>query len=236
MLVIVLTSISIAACEVFLPVEAIPTRAVSNTAACDVLGGPLIAGLTFGTDTPESTRTLLERDLGVTEIRDIYEDSTSLWWREDGKEWFFNYDADRTLARVDVTRISEALPTGTRVIDCFGEPDLYEAIIPIDQAPYLDVSLWYLDEGIILRSSTRIYGPSPPTATVTGDLAFSGAWYMKPGEAEEMLRTIYRFPLHHRPTISARDLQSLLRRIKPWPGSWEQVTIINCYATPEECK
>jgi aryl carrier-like protein len=206
------------------PAETVPS------VKCETLEEVALVDAPFGSATPQQMSEWLRNRLGYLNLVDLYNDSTILAWTDE----IGNHDAgfaNGVLTEISVLWTSN-LPTIADVIECFGQPDLYDALIRIDLAPMFGLDLWYLEKGLIFRSSFIVR--QDELQPIDGNLRINSLSIVNPGTAAEMAKSRYSIP--HSSRITAEGLQILLARLKPWPESWEQVEVLSCYEDPVWCK
>lgn len=106
-------------------------------------------------------------------------------------------------------------PTGKEILDCFGPPDLYYAKYRIAQQYALSLDLWYLEKGIVVR--TTHFDPNKKEPIIDEDIIMRNIHFLAPGSAEKMNRDIAPEGWAEYPV----DV------LKSWPGSWEAIAINN---------
>ncbi len=160
---------------------------------------------------------------------DVYEGASALIWKGNkglyqAKFW------KNTLRAVDIQWSYDGQPrlkpTASDIIDCFGEPDAFHAIIDADYKDrFLELGLWYLEDGIVVRSKA-LYGHGY-TGELPSALRFIPMGSMSitpPGTKEDILNNVY--PDDDVYTIEAN--KEFLETVRPWPGSWEEASLTGC--------
>lgn len=122
------------------------------------------------------------------------------------------------LKRVIIYRVKG--PKLQEVLDCLGAPEYYEAAIKPDIEPRFDFTLWYPAQGVVVNTSS--FGRASATARdVTKDRRARIINITGTGTLKDMVKTVYSYP-------SVEDIpDELMRTIKPWPGSLDQIVVDN---------
>ncbi len=137
--------------------------------------------------------------------------ATGLTWERNNSKYFTrSYDDNLVQAHVKWGWLE---PNGKEILDCIGMPDLYYADYSLFQEYALSLDLWYLEKGIVVR--TTHFNPKKEAPIINENIIMTNIYFLSPGSAEEMNRDIAREGW-------AEYSTSVL---KPWPGSWEEIVI-----------
>jgi hypothetical protein len=164
-------------------------------------------------------------------IPDKGDDNGLLWEHTNGK-----YDArfrEGILRRINILwSYWEHIcltPTADEVIACFGEPELYEAARADDiDGDFVFFALWYLEKGIVVWSTRLYYESEDGLPSLNGSKIMNMMTLTAPNStAEEMVRDVYSFDAD-----ADEDVADILKRLRPWPSSWEKVVVRGCLYDP----
>ena len=109
-------------------------------------------------------------------------------------------------------------PIVEEVLKCFGEPSyVYAYHDPTPDGPtYTVLQLWYTGLGVEFGSSV----PAQLDA-VNSRMPMSGVSYSRPSTINEMILARYEVE------PGSDEFQRILGRVKPWPGSLDQIVVDN---------
>lgn len=108
-------------------------------------------------------------------------------------------------------------PKGSEFVECFGAPDYYQAWVFAHKRIWINVELWYLDEGLIV-STEKGYNPQSGPPSVNDEMGMTMLTILRPnlGSIKEM---VYSY------TTSDRLRTIVEESLQPWPGTWENVEV-----------
>ena len=196
----------------------------------------------FGVDLPADVSSLAVNSWGIEQdqfrFTNLYRDKLSVEWSGSHGRREVNYSAlfgvERQLERIDVTWNPPA--TLAQVIDCLGDPDLYNAHYgPSHHEALLELALWYADEGIFVTHDSYTINlrrtPFRPAQQIDG---FALVDPRSPGRALPSLLPSMGYADSDNPGIQAY----MLCLLRPWPGSIEaaEATGADSYDDNTRCK
>jgi len=110
-------------------------------------------------------------------------------------------------------------PEAAQFKECLGDPSLYNASYQLGTNPsnQLSASFLYPSEGILISGARFLWLRPETPPGITGDLPISALRLTRPGSSEDVLFRIYGG--------SPGLYEEMLTQYKPWPGSWDEITI-----------
>lgn len=110
-------------------------------------------------------------------------------------------------------------PQVGQIVECLGAPAYYKATYQLGANPgnQLSASFLYPSDGILISGSRflRLRPEVPPA--ITGEFRVLALGHVRPGSKEDVLSRIYGG--------SPGLYEEMLTQYKPWPGSWDEITI-----------
>lgn len=186
--------------------------------------------LRFGEDSPEEVASILVNSLG--DQLDLHTvalvgDLATLEWSFQGDRFSALFRNNR-LTQIQVRWIDRQ-PTLAEVVGCVGYPEQYHAIYKQFEVRELDVSLWYLERGLVVGGYS-FHSSQLQLPEVSSDYKMTSFTIVSPGTPEQMTMDVYTDG--DSPGVQAYAL----RLLKPWPGSLKEIRVDSCLATPDLCK
>lgn len=163
----------------------------------------------------------------LTWIMDNYQLDNATIAEEDGRLRWLNGNSGYvatfehgTLKRVGIDWRKGYEPTVQEVLACLGPPDYYTAALKPDQEVRFELSLWYLDEGLVVNSVSfsRLETVQP---IVREDRRVTHMIVLQPGSVVDLTMRVYGY------SRVADVPDTLLGTLKPWPGDLSQIVIEN---------
>jgi hypothetical protein len=206
------------ACSIGLPRQAM---------TCDEIVEAPLRSLDFDELSRERMPQWIELTYGVgsSELRVSEYDSIdmrvteSIEWSATGKRYRADF-VGQEFRQLNV-RWMERQPSSREAVDCFGEPELYEAAY----GPYADTYelafyMWYPEQGIVVSNSIynrfgRLFQPKLNANTPLRSISI-----VRPGPADQMIDDVFGFV-----QPDAETKASWLEQLRPWPGTWEDLEI-----------
>jgi len=163
----------------------------------------------------------------MTWIMDNYQLENATITEEDGRlRWLYGNSGyvatfeHGTLKRVGIDWRKGYEPTVQEVLACLGPPDYYTAALKPDQEVRFELSLWYLDEGLVVNS-VNFSRNEPVKPVVREDRRVTHMVVLQPGSIVDSIMHVYGYS-------SVADVpDTLLGTLKPWPGDLSQIVIEN---------
>lgn len=163
----------------------------------------------------------------LTWIMDNYQLENATITEEDGRlRWLYGNSGyvatfeHGTLKRVGIDWRKGYEPTVQEVLTCLGPPDYYTAALKPDQEVRFELSLWYLDEGLVVNS-VSFSRNEPVKPVVREDRRVTHMVVLQPGSIVDLIMRVYGYS-------SVADVpDTLLSTLKPWPGDLSQIVIEN---------
>jgi hypothetical protein len=107
-------------------------------------------------------------------------------------------------------------PTGAEILTCFGPPDWYRAVYLMNpDGRHVELSLWYLEKGIIVGSSPIYFKSQPPT--FSDQVIMSGMSLLPPHSTAQKMIENTGYPIDIR--------EEVLKSLQPWPGAWQKIVV-----------
>ncbi len=141
--------------------------------------------------------------------------ATGLNWQVSGNVYYARFYDDELR---DVLVYWKGLePSGKKIVECFGKPDLYYAEYTYAAEAFaLVLDLWYPQKGIVVRGIHFFYG-TEKKLLLDENVIMTDIRFLTPSSTEEMNSHI---PPKGSPT------EYPVTVLKPWPG-WESIVIDN---------
>lgn len=117
------------------------------------------------------------------------------------------------LRRIEV-RWNSDKPRGSDIINCLGAPTMHLAYYLLVRQPSLDFQLWYPEQGVVVRHFAA-YQSLPQ---ITDSVQMHYLLLTRPASTEAMVRDTFV-------GNSERIQHEISSLLKPWPGSWEAISI-----------
>jgi hypothetical protein len=141
-------------------------------------------------------------------------------WEVNGKSYGALFVEDQ-LHDVEVRWASAVSPTIEQALECLGPPSSYSAFtLDAAHGPITELYLWYPDQGLFLD------GGAPAGTAIKANFPLYRLTVTQPRPIEEMIQL---------GTVGGDALNALiLRRVRPWPGSLENLEVTQEVLYPPE--
>lgn len=136
-----------------------------------------------------------------------------------GKQKYIAEFKKNEMLRITVQKGGTGL-IGNELINCLGVPELYNAsYTEATEAPIFYLELWYPRQGVFVSThciKTNPFTPCPPT--ISGSLEWKDVIFVRPDTLDRVIESVV-------PYARKETRDEILGSLKPWPGSWEAISI-----------
>ncbi len=190
----------------------------------------------FGVDSPSDVIAIVIRQWGLDKdkvhLDDTYQgpDILEITWSDDigvglGANYSAVFRSEPQLLHVNVWWAQDhPRPALVQVIDCLGTPQYYDAYYQQEaEGQTLVLGLWYMEKGFVVNGSSSHLLALP--SAIQPEYRMKSFTVTTPGSPEQMVTNANR-------NSDDPDIQGAhLCRLRPWPGSLEEIDI-EAWSTP----